>query len=209
MTTGELQGHLDRLRHHGLPVVDGGRLVGVVTISDIVRTGGPSDQVNAAEAMTRDPTTVTPSTPVSTALERMATMGVGRLPVVADDDAGRLVGMFRREDAVGAYHRALEGARTDAALRDRLRIRTSPGTNFFEVEIPPGSMADGRAVREVAWPEGCTLVSVRRGREVLIPHGSTSLFAGDVVTAFGTEGVRDRMMLRLGPAQFDEDDIGA
>ncbi len=209
MTTSELQGHLDRLRHHGLPVVDEGRLVGVITVSDIVRTGGPSDQVSTEAAMTPEPTTVTPSTPVSAALERMATLGVGRLPVVADDDAERPVGMFRREDAVAAYHRALEGVRREAVLRDRLRIRTSPGTNFFEFEIPAGSIADGRPVREVAWPEGCTLVSVRRGRDVVVPKGSTMLAAGDVVTAFGTAGVRDRVQMRLRPVMLDEHDIGA
>ena len=58
-------------------------------------------------------------------------------------------------------------------------------------------MADGRMVREVSWPEGSTLVSVRREREVLVPTGDTVLVAGDVVTAFGTNWSRDRMIDRL------------
>jgi NhaP-type Na+/H+ and K+/H+ antiporter len=58
-------------------------------------------------------------------------------------------------------------------------------------------MADGRLVREVSWPEGSTLVSVRRNREVLVPSGSTILLAGDVVTAFGTETSKSRMIDRL------------
>lgn len=51
MTTGEVQGLLDRNRHHGMPVVDHvDVLVGVITITDIVRSGGPSDQVMASDA---------------------------------------------------------------------------------------------------------------------------------------------------------------
>jgi Trk K+ transport system NAD-binding subunit len=58
-------------------------------------------------------------------------------------------------------------------------------------------MADGRAIREVAWPEGSTLVSIRRGREVEVPTGDTVLRSGDVVTAFGTVASKGRMIERL------------
>ena len=62
---------------------------------------------------------------------------------------------------------------------------------------PPGSVADGQPLREVHWPEGCTLVSVRRGRTVMVPTGDTTLIAGDVITAFGTTGGRSRVIERL------------
>ena len=52
-------------------------------------------------------------------------------------------------------------------------------------------------MREVAWPEGSTLVSVRRDREVIIPSGATTLLAGDVITAFGTPSSRNEMIERL------------
>lgn len=196
-TLGEVQGHLDRSRHHGLPVVDRGKLVGIITVTDVLRAGGPSDQVIASAAMTPSPQTVTPNTRVSTALERMAALGVGRLPVVASDDARNVVGLFRREDAVHAYHIAL-GTNTQHEIAGaNLRQRTSPGTGFFEFEVPAGSIADGRAIREVAWPDGSTLVSVRRGRTVMVPHGDTRLEAGDVVTSFGTPAAHERLELRL------------
>ena len=86
--------------HHGMPVVTGGKLDGIITLSDIARDGGPSDDATVAETMTSKPITVFPSMPVSSALARMAALDVGRLPVVADDDPSLFVGMFRRESVV-------------------------------------------------------------------------------------------------------------
>jgi Trk K+ transport system NAD-binding subunit len=54
-------------------------------------------------------------------------------------------------------------------------------------------MADGKSVREVDW-SGCTLVSVRRGTDVIVPTGITDLKAGDVVTAFGTQESKDTLI---------------
>ncbi len=196
-TTAEAQGLLDRSRHHGLAVTDDDRLVGLLAVSDIVRAGGPSDQTSVGEVMTPSPVTVTEETQVSAALERMAALGVGRLPVVEADDPARLVGMFRREDAVRAYHLALE-ARTDQEhVRQRLGARTHPGVEFFEFEITAGSVADGRPIKQVPWPAGCTVVSVRRERQVSVPNGATVLKAGDLLTVYGTRGGRERLAARL------------
>ena len=206
MTTGEVQGFLDRNRHHGLPVVDeDDELVGVMTITDIVRSGGPSDQVKAVEAMTPRPVTVTSETPVSLALERMASLGVGRLPVVSEDDPTKLVGMFRRETAVKAYHYALNEVTETELQRKRARLWARPDAEFFEFHIPTRSVADGRTVKEVHWPAGCTLVAIRRGRAVLVPEGNTELASGDIVTGFGMPGARSQVMERL-LATSSEDD---
>jgi len=196
-STAEVQGLLDRYRHRSLPVVEQGRLVGVITVTDIIRTGGPSDQVSAGEAMTPRPVTVTPSSPVSEALERMAALGVGGLPVVADDDPRQLVGLFRREEAVTAYHRALGSEVHHEMRRERLRARTQRGTSFHDLEVPPGSLADGRAVRDLPLPAECTIVSVRRGTGLLVPHGATVLRAGDVVTVFAAEQAYRQLAERL------------
>lgn len=195
-TLGHVQGVMQRHRLRAIPVVADGRLVGILTERDIIRSGGPSDQVTAGDAMTPNPITATPTTPVSDALERMAALGVGRLPVV-DDGPDGLVGMFERDGVVGAYHRAL-GARSRAASNsDRLTMRTAPQAGFSELQIPPGSVADGRQVREVPWPEGCLLVSVHRGTKLLVPTGDTVLHAGDAITALGSVEARDRLAERL------------
>ncbi|MDH3398906.1 MAG: chloride channel protein, partial [Acidimicrobiia bacterium] len=198
MPVTEVQAILDRGRRHGAAVLDeNNRLAGIVSINDVLRAHGPSESMSVAEVMTRRPVTVSPSTRVSVALERMAALGVGRLPVVAEDDVLSLVGMFRREDAVRAYHRALsEKTDHDLAL-DRLRRRTHPGAEFFDFRIPPGSMADGKFLREVSWPEGSTIVSVRRGRVVYVPTGNTRIVRDDVLTAFATPAARVAVIERL------------
>ena len=197
MTTGEAQGLLDRHRSHGLPVVDGERLVGIISITDILRSGGPRDGVTVAEAMTPRPVTATPSTPVSQILERMAGLGVGRIPIVAEDDPVRLVALFRREDAVTAYHQALGQEVHHDLDRSRLRARTDSGAEFHDVEIPAGTVADGRLLKEIPLPGGATVVSVRRGMEVTVPDGNTRLRSGDVMTVFARRGLYEQLVERL------------
>jgi CIC family chloride channel protein len=186
MTTAEADAVLAGERHHGMPVCRNDELLGIVTVSDIARHGGPSDTVTVDRVMTERPITVVPSMPVSAALARMAALGFGRLPVVSEDHPNELVGMFRRESVVRAYHHAL-GATTGRHLyRDRIRQRTQPGAAFYEVPVPSDSPVGGKRVREIRWPEGATLVSIRRGARVIIPHGNTALERNDVITAFGT-----------------------
>jgi CIC family chloride channel protein len=196
LSVAEAERMLNSYRSHGVPVVDNGELVGVVTITDMSRAS-PRETARVGQVMTPRPVTVDPSTPVSRALERMAALGVGRLPVVATDDPRRVVGLFRREEAVRAYHEALTSTTDHHLHRLRLAQRTQPGAGYYDFRVPIGSIADGRLVRDVSWPEGSTLVSVRRDREVIVPTGDTTMMAGDVVTAFGTSTSRQRMIERL------------
>ena len=196
-STEEVEKMLQRHRSHGIPVVEDGELVGIITVTDITRSESSGPAATVGQVMTPRPVTVDPDTPVSRALERMAALGVGRLPVVATDDPKRLVGIFRREEAVNAYHEALTATTDHHLHRLRLAQRTHPDAGYFDFRVPLGSVADGRRVREVSWPEGSTLVSIRRNREVVVPAGDTLLQAGDVVTAFGTPASRQRMIDRL------------
>lgn len=193
----ETERMLNAHRSHGVPVVDRGELVGIVTITDINRYIDQDAETTVGQVMTRRPVTVDPATPVSRALERMSALGVGRLPVVASDDPRHLVGIFRREEAVNAYHEALTSTTDHHLHRQRLTQRTFPDAGYYDFRVPLGSMADGKKVREVSWPEGSTLVSIRRNRDVLVPDGESVLQAGDVVTAFGTPSSRQRMIDRL------------
>jgi CIC family chloride channel protein len=201
-TLAEVEGVLRRNRLNGVAVVDERqRLVGIVSDSDITRLGGASDQLCAADAMTPNPRTVSVDLPVSEALERMAVLGVGRLPVVDRNHPDRIEAMFRREDAIAAYHLAL-GTTARADHRRPLLTADAPAsTGYLEFEIPPGSIADRRTIREVPWPEGCIVVSVHRGRQLLVASGDVELRSGDALTVFGDRAARQRLKERLSRPQ--------
>jgi hypothetical protein len=135
--------------------------------------------------------------PVSEALERMAVLGVGRLPVVDRNHPDRIEAMFRRQDAIAAYHLALgTNARSD---HRRPLVATDASTGYVDLEVPPGSIADHRKISEVPWPEGCLIVSVHRGNQLLVASGDLELRSGDALTVFGDQAARRRLRERLSP----------
>jgi CIC family chloride channel protein len=173
--------------HHGAPVVnDQGDLVGILTITDIAKVGGPSRERSIGETMSTEPITITADVPVSMALSRMASLGVGRLPVLGGSNQRKVIGMFRRESVVNAYELGLSMAKGRELYRERQRIRSQPGADFFVVEVQEGSPAMNRTVAEVKWPADAVLVSIQRSTAVLVPHGDTALRVGDILTAFGS-----------------------
>lgn len=173
---------------HGLVVVDeDGRLVGVAAISDLEREGDTAGEISTRKALT-----VTPSDPVFRAVRRMASLDVGRLPVI-DPATREVVGVMRRSDVVRAYQRGISrslGAQQRAASG---RLRDLAGVGFVEIVLQPGSPMADTAVRAIAWPERSVLTSVRRGGEVLVPRGDTVLQVGDelVVLTGDPDDLRD------------------
>ncbi len=173
---------------------DDDRLVGMITLSDIRRAGGPSMSATVADAMTREVISITPDVPVATALARMSSLGVGRIPVVDSDDPKHVVGMFRRISVVRAYEQALSMSKGKELYRERTRIRSQPGADFFDMGVGEESALANRAVAHIPWPEDIVVVSVQRGTSVLVPHGDTVIRVGDRITVFGTPEARDEVL---------------
>ena len=100
---------MNEKRIRRLPVVDHGRLVGIVTLGD-VRSAEPSAastlsvwemnnllaKLKVAEIMTRDPVTISQEATISTVAEIMLEKKFSGLPVV--DEAGTLVGIITESD---------------------------------------------------------------------------------------------------------------
>ncbi|MEW5937495.1 MAG: chloride channel protein [Candidatus Thermoplasmatota archaeon] len=97
--------------YQGFPVLSEGRLVGIVTHSDIrkaVAAGLSDSQISNAVAL-KEPLVAHPDDLLEDALERMAEKGYGHLPVVDPANRARLVGFLTRDDIMRVYrHRAKE-----------------------------------------------------------------------------------------------------
>lgn len=95
---------LDRMfgeRHTGYPVLESGRLVGVVTLSDVRDVALESRTTTTVEeVMSTDLETVGPDTEAMEAMTRLERVDIGRLPVV--DRTGTIVGLVTRSDLVTA-----------------------------------------------------------------------------------------------------------
>ncbi|WGI17046.1 CBS domain-containing protein [Methanonatronarchaeum sp. AMET-Sl] len=106
----------------GFPVIKNDRLIGIITKGDIIqagyarfsregKTGGSSRREGKTGGSSRDKTkisklmstpviTVSPKTPVSNAVNKMKNHGIGRLPIVEEDN---LIGIVDRYDVLKPY----------------------------------------------------------------------------------------------------------
>lgn len=85
-------------KHMGYPVVDGERLVGIITLQDAQKV--PADQqstVTVGSVMTPDVLTVSPDTPAADAIQAVSSNRIGRLVVM---DQGRIAGIVSRSDLI-------------------------------------------------------------------------------------------------------------
>jgi acetoin utilization protein AcuB len=94
-----------RIRH--LPVMEGGRLVGMVSDRDVRSVKGDAGGVAAGSIMTPELLTVTPDTRVERAARLMLEARIGSLPVM-DGDA--LAGIVTYTDLLHAFVRVIETA---------------------------------------------------------------------------------------------------
>lgn len=73
--------------------------------------------------------------------------------------------------------------------------------------VGAASIADGKKVKDVPWPDHCLIVTLNRGEEELIAKGSTLIHAGDTIIALIDENylgmVTESIQLICGEIQAD------
>jgi CIC family chloride channel protein len=182
-----LAGEFIRTGRHGFPVLfsDGG-LFGMVSLEDYRRvTQEPENHASdlrVRDIATRNLVSVHPDETVGAALRRMAPRDLSRLPVIARDDPRRLLGVVRRNDIVRAYEYGTLRREEARERAERTRVVNDSRAQFIDLTVPAGSSAAGNCLSGIGLPRSAVLVMVRRGSDLLIPHGDTRLAAGDVVT---------------------------
>jgi acetoin utilization protein AcuB len=87
-------GHFRRL-----PVVENGKLEGIITERDLRQHWGYLDSTKVSAAMTSGPVTISPSVKVEDAVGLMLKYKIGGLPIIED---GKLIGILSTSDVLKA-----------------------------------------------------------------------------------------------------------
>jgi Zn-dependent protease/CBS domain-containing protein len=100
MTLRELMDLMFQEKHRGYPVVEGGKLQGIVTLTDLQRVPDlQRDATYVRDVMTRNLFVIGPEEEASIAMRTMSEKGIQRIPVMNE---GSLMGIISREDLVRA-----------------------------------------------------------------------------------------------------------
>lgn len=129
MTLDEVLQAFSRSHHRGFPVVDEGRLVGIVTQSDLDKIAQRKLAGNAflKEIMTVRPITVNPADTLSQVLYLLSRYKLSRLPVV---DRRRLVGIITRSDILRVESDKLRGG------TNQIKPKAEPSYVVYQTRSP-------------------------------------------------------------------------
>lgn len=108
MTLPEVVQAFSRSHHRGFPILENGRLVGIVTQSDLgeATAQGLEQYMTIADIMTPNPVSVTPEASLPRVLHLLNRLKVSRLPVI---DGHKLVGIITRADIIRAESDQVSG----------------------------------------------------------------------------------------------------
>ena len=110
-------GFADRHFRHIVVVDTGGKILGVISDRDILRTLARTTNwqtKDVSQIMTRDPFTVKRETPLVVAVAKIVSKRINCLPVLDDD--GKVCGILTSTDLLKAYQKLLESLENNRAI---------------------------------------------------------------------------------------------
>lgn len=189
----------ERTTHHGFVVLDAkDELFGVVTLADAEDAFARNAlDKTVGEICSRDVVTVYPDETLDDALRHFGVLDVGRIPVVDRRNPREVLGLLRRGDIINAYSHALVQRQQQETHHERLRMQSMAGAEMLEVRIEATDAAAGKRIKELALPEDCVIVAVRRGERTLVPRGNTLILGGDSLIALSAPPLRKTLLAIL------------
>jgi CIC family chloride channel protein len=183
---------------HGMPVVNAnGYLDGILTLQDIERVDVEKRaEIRVSSICTSELMVAFPEETLSSALQRMSRRDLGRLPVVDRNNPRKLLGMLRRADIIHAYDIALtrRAHQRHQAYQVKLDAITPERVDVIDVGVELEAPCAGKKMSEIPWPRECLIASVRRGKDVFIPHGETVIKSGDVLVVVANGQARQEVL---------------
>jgi CIC family chloride channel protein len=150
LTIPEVIKAMSRSHHRGFPVVEDGRLVGIITQSDI-----PKDNINTGKAllkeiMTPQPISVSPNTSLGDVLYLLNRYQLSRLPVT---EGCKLLGIITRSDIIKAEAKQLNFDHQPRAIFEPSYVAyqtRSPATGKGRILLPLANPDNIPALLEIA-----------------------------------------------------------
>lgn len=143
MTFDEVFQAFSRSQYRGFPVLESGKLVGIITQIDLQNVGDCDGKILLREIMTPKPITVTPTQNLSNVLCILDRYKISRLPVL---EGKRLVGIITRTDIIRASAKHFNG--------EQAAIQEEASYMVYQTQSP--STGRGRLLVPIANPETAT-----------------------------------------------------
>lgn len=129
---------MDRGKFRRLPVVENGKLVGILSDRDLRQHAGSLERVKVSGVMTSEVVTVPSRTLLDRAAHLMVKHKVGGLPVV---DEGKLVGIITATDLLRAFAEVL-GAAEEGVSRIDLALSGDPAEPAMIAQLVAGESGE-------------------------------------------------------------------
>jgi CBS domain-containing protein len=192
---------IDRLTEEapdGLPVVDEqGLYVGTLGSHQVEEAMRENALDATAGELAQELPPLAPGETLEHALGALLRAGSG-LPVVAGGRAP--VGWLTHTDVLRAYNARLRRGLADAErparpIRSvgRLRARLR-GYRIVDLELANADGTNGARLGSLGWPEGTSVLAIRRGGRVFEPRSEDCLEAGDRLTVLVPSGAADDLV---------------